>query len=249
MRSVTVPFGLRFVVAIAAVVLPQVVSAQSKDAFVRERSSGLIAGQDVMQKNDMDAAMSRSVRSMISIPLVDAKKLIASKDLKGARDKIVLAQLVPDRSGYENHVIARAKLALAAASDDASQIAELYDATAEGTWYTKEEKAQSLQTVAGVFYNAGQYKQAIVWYDRYAESGGNDSVTGLLRGQAYYLAGDFGGAAKVLETEVNRATQTGSQPPEIMLKLLADSSAKTSDVTRFDKAAQLLARYYPTKSN
>ena len=245
MRSVPLPIGRKFLLALAAVLVPHMVSAQ----FVRERSMGLITGQEVMQKNDADSAMSRTVRSMISLPLVEAQRRMAANDLKGAREKIVIAQLVPDRSGYETHVIARAKLALAAASNDASQIAELYEATAEGSWYTTEEKAQSLQTVAGVFYNAGQYKQAVVWYDRYAALGGSDPVAGLLRGQSYYLAGDFGGAAKVLDTEVNRATQTGSKPPEIMLKLLADSSAKTSDADRFDKAAQLLARHYPTKTN
>ncbi|OYU44877.1 MAG: hypothetical protein CFE44_10560, partial [Burkholderiales bacterium PBB4] len=197
--------------------------------FARERPSGLLSGQELMQKMDENAALSRNVRSMISVPLIDAKKRIAAKDYQGAREKIAAAQLVPERSGYENHAIARAKLALAAAQDDASEIAELYEASALGTWYSTEEKAQSLQTVAGVFYNIGQYKQAVVWYDRYAELGGSDTMTGLLRGQAYYLAGDFGGAAKVLDTELNRTLQTGAKPPEIMLKLMADASARTND--------------------
>lgn len=230
-----------------AVFLPTGAHAQS--GFARERSSGLIAGQEVMQRNDADAALGRTVRSMISILLVDAQKLIAANDLKAARAKLTTAQLVPDRSGYENHVIARAKLALAAAGEEVNEVAALYEATAQGAWYNTEDKAAALQTVAGVFYNAAQYPQAVIWYDRYADLGGTDPMTGQLRGQAYYLSGDYAGAAKVLEAEVDRAAKSGVAPSEILLKLLASASAKVSDAVRFDKAATLLAKYYPNKAN
>lgn len=246
MKLISSASGQRIALAAVLLAAPFAASAQ---AYVRERPTGLMENNDVMKRTGMDTALGRSVRSTISKPLEEAKKLIAAKDIKGAREKVATALLVPDRTGYENHVIARAKLAIAAANDEVNEVAALYEESATGTWYSTDDKAVALQTVGGVFYNAGQYKQAITWYDRYAELGGIDPITQLLRGQAYYLAGDFGGAAKVLDGEVDRAAQTGTKPPEIMLKLLADSSAKTSDANRYDKAAQLLAKYYPAKVN
>lgn len=233
--------------AMAACALGLVHDVQAQSALVRERPTGLLDGQNLMRNNDKNAALSRFVRNVVSIPLVEAQKLIAAKDLKGAREQVAQAQGAPDKSGYEIHVIARARLAIAAAADDTANVAELYEATAVGTWYTTEEKATALQTVGGVFYNAGRYKDAMLWYDRYADLGGTEAITGQLRGQAYYLAGDYAGAAKVLEGEIDRATQGNKTPPEIMLKLMADSSVKTDDTERYHKAAQLLAKYYPAK--
>jgi hypothetical protein len=206
------------------------------------------ANRDILRETEIKAATEESLRPQIATPLMAAQRLMQDQQPGPAAEKIAGAERVTNKSGYERHVIARVKTGLAAQTGDAAQAAQSYDLASNGKWWPIAEKAAMTQTIAGLFYDAKQYSQAAAWYERYAQLAGPTPATELMRAQSHYLLTDFDSAAKVLEPMVQKVIADGQSPSEISLRLLADARNKTGDSAGYQRATDLLARYYPIKA-
>lgn len=204
--------------------------------------------REAMRDLEIQAATDELLRPQVATPLMAAQQLMQDHQMEPAAEKIAAAERVANKSGYERHVIARVKTSLAVQMGDAPQAAGQFDLAEVGKWWATNEKAASAQSIAGLFYNAKEYAQAAAWYARSTQLAGPDPATDMLRAQSLYLAADFGSAANLLETLVQTSVAGNRTPSEISLKLLADSRAKTGDSPGFQRAADLLQRFYPQKT-
>lgn len=190
-----------------------------------------------------------TVRPEIGVLLQDAQRLLAEKKSQEAADKLLAAEAVADKTGYELHILARLKLSLALATADAALAAQQYQLASSGTWLSQSDRMLSLQSVIGLYYNTKHYDKAIEWTARYREAGGSDPGMDMLLAQSYYLNADYANAAKALLVEVDKATAQGKAPTERQLLLLADARRRLRDDAGHAKALETVVQYYPSKAN
>lgn len=204
--------------------------------------------REMMRDLEVKAATDELLRPQVASPLMAAQQLMQDQKMELAAEKIAATDRVGNKSGYEKHVIARVRTALALQMGDAPQAARQFELAEAGRWWPTPEKASSALSIAGLYYSAKDYPQAATWYARSTELTGPDSATDMLRAQSLYLAADFANAAKLLETLVQSSVTNNQAPSEISLKILADARAKTGDEAGFQRAADLLQRFYPPKA-
>ncbi len=230
-------------VAIGATAISSPVLAQG---YQREAVPQLKQTNDFMRTLESSNGVAGSVRPSMLTALNEAQRQIRANELKGAGESLAAAELLTEKTPYEQHVIARIKGAWAAASREATVAGQQYELAAQGPWLSESDKQATLQTVAGVHFEAKNYTQAAAWFERYAATGGKDPDSALLRAQSQYLSNDFAGAARTLATEVARQP-AGSKPAESTLKMLADAHVKTNDLAGFAATLELLVQHYPRK--
>lgn len=228
--------------AILATTLTRPVAAQSGAAAQPAASSPAAASSAA-------AGAELTVRPEIGVLLLDAQRLLAEKKSQEAADKLLAAEAVADKTGYELHILARLKLSLAVATADAALAAQQYQLASSGPWLSQSDRVASLQSVIGLFYNTKNYGKAIEWTATYREAGGSDPGMDMLLAQSYYLNADYANAAQALLVEVGKATAQGKAPTERQLLLLADARGRLRDDGGHAKALEQLVQYYPSKAN
>lgn len=190
-----------------------------------------------------------TVRQEIGLLLQEAQRLLVEGKGSAAADTLRAAQALADRTPYEQHVLARLTLALAGLNGDAELAAQQFELASLGPWLTPADKRSALQTVAGLHYNAKQYGKAIDWARRYQLAGGLDATVTTLLMQSYYLAGDYANAARALQAELDKALAAGKAPPEMQLRLLADSQSRLKDEAGYSRSLEALVQHYPSPAS
>ncbi len=195
------------------------------------------------------AAAAPTVRQEIGLFLQEAQRLLVEGKGSAAADKLRAADAVENKTPYEQHALARLKIALAGLSGDAELAAQQFELASQGPWLGATEKLTTLQSVASLYYNAKNYAKAIEWAGRYQEAGGLEPSVNTMLAQSYYLAADYAKAASALQAEISKVTAAGKVPAEIQLRLLADSRGRVKDVAGRRRTLEELVQHYPSQAN
>jgi len=186
-----------------------------------------------------------AVRPDVGKPLQAANELIRAQRFKQALDKIREADAVGGKSASETYMIERMRLAAASGAGDVETAARSFDAVSAKV--SSADRLKMIESLAGAYYRAGKYPQAMQWGQRYFKEGGTSGAIRTLLIQSQYLAGDFAGAARELRTEIEQAEKSGSPPGEDRLKLLVNATLKMNDTNGYVWALERLVTYYPKK--
>ena len=186
-----------------------------------------------------------AVRPEVGKPLQAANELIRAQRFKQALDKVREADAVGGKSASENYMIERMRLAAASGAGDVETAAKSFDAVSAKV--SAADRLKMIESLAGAYYRAGKYPQAMQWGQRYFREGGSSGAIRTLLIQSQYLSGDFAGAAKELRTEIEQAEKGGSPPGEDRLKLLVNATLKMNDTNGYVWALERLVTYYPKK--
>jgi len=186
-----------------------------------------------------------AVRPEVGKPLQAANELIRAQRFKQALDKIHEADAVGGKTAGETYMIERMRLAAASGAGDVETAAKSFEAVSAKVGAA--DRLKMIESLAGAYYRAGKYPQAMQWGQRYFKEGGTSGAIRTLLIQSQYLAGDFAGAAKELRTEIEQAERGGSPPGEDRLKLLVNATLKMNDTNGYVWALERLVTYYPKK--
>jgi hypothetical protein len=186
-----------------------------------------------------------AVRPEVGKPLQAAQEMIRAQKFKQALDKIREADAVGGKTASENYMIERMRLAAASGAGDVETAARSFEAVSGKV--SSADRVKMIESLAGAYYRAGKYPQAMQWGQRYFKEGGTSGAIRTLLIQSQYLAGDFAGAAKELRTEIEQAERGGSPPGEDRLKLLVNATLKMNDTNGYVWALERLVTYYPKK--
>jgi hypothetical protein len=186
-----------------------------------------------------------SVRADVGRPLQAAQEMIRAGKYKQALDKVREAEAVGGRNANENYMIERMRLAAASGAGDVETAARSFEAVSGRV--SGPDKLKMIESLTGSYYRAGNYAKAMQWGQRYFREGGSSGAIRTLLIQSQYLAGDFGGAARELRTEIEQAERGGSAPGEDRLKLLVNATLKLNDTNGYVWALERLVTYYPKK--
>ena len=186
-----------------------------------------------------------AVRPEVGKPLQAAQELIRAQKFKQALDKIREADAVGGKTASENYMIERMRLAAASGAGDVETAAHSFEAVSGKV--SSADRVKMIESLAGAYYRAGKYPQAMQWGQRYFKEGGTSGAIRTLLIQSQYLSGDFAGASRELRTEIEQAERSGSAPGEDRLKLLVNATLKMNDTNGYVWALERLVTYYPKK--
>ena len=182
------------------------------------------------------------VRPEVGRPLQAAQALVKQRKGREAMAEIAKAEAVPNRTPYENQIIAQMKAAAASASGDNDATIRSNEALLAGK--SGRDAVPLVQGIAVAYYNKKEYGEAAKWGQRYFKEGGNDPSMRSLLLQSYYLGNDCGSVNKMLGS----ATEENSRKvSEEELQILANCYLKMKDTGGYVSAIEKLVVYYPKK--
>jgi hypothetical protein len=159
--------------------------------------------------------------------------------------EIAKAEAVPNRTPYENQVIAQMKAAAASTSGDNDATIRSNEALLASGKVSGKEAAVLVQGIAVAYYNKKEYAEAAKWSQRYFKEGGTEPAMRTVLLQSYYLGNDCASVSKMLGGVEEK--ENGRKPSEEELQILANCYLKQKDTAGYVAAIEKLVVYYPKK--
>ena len=184
-----------------------------------------------------------SVRPEVGKPLQAAQAYVKQRKGREAMAEIAKAEAVPNRSAYENQIIAQMKAAAASASGDSDATIRSNMALLDSGKVSGREATTLVQGIAVAHYQKKEYAEAARWTQRYFKEGGSDPSMRTVLLQSYYLGNDCASVNKMLAGagEERRAS-------EEELQILANCYLRMRDTAGYVSAIEKLVVYYPKAS-
>jgi len=189
-----------------------------------------------------DALAADSVRPEVGKPLQAAQALVKQRKGREAMAEIAKAEAVPNRTAYENQVIAQMKAAAASSAGDNDATIRSNQALLDSGKVSGREAVTLVQSIAVAHYNKKEYGEAARWTQRYFKEGGSDPQMRTVLLQSYYLGNDCTSVNKMLAGagEDRRAS-------EEELQILANCYLRQRDTGGYVSAIEKLVIHYPKK--
>ena len=193
------------------------------------------------------AQAQEAVRAELGKPLGQAQELMRAQRFREALAKVRDADRVGARNANEQLTLDRMRGAAAQGAGENETAARSFEAALNSGRMPGGESLKIVQSLAILYYRAGDYAKAQTWLQRYIKDGGTDSAVRGLLPQTYYLNNDFARAQKELQAIVNADDKAGRRPPEDVLQLLVNCAQKTGDKASYTAAMDKLITSYPKK--
>lgn len=210
-----------------------------------KRITTLLMGAVLLAAAQVHAA--DALRPEVSKALQAAQDLMKAGRNKDALVKLREAEVVGDRSPYENYFIDRLRGSAAAAVGDEATATRSFEAVLASGRLQTPERLQMLEALAGSTYRAKDYAKAIEWSQRYFKEGGSSAQMRTLQVSAQYLSGDFAGVVRGMQERVQAAEQAVPVIDEPTLRLLAASQLKLGDEPGYANTLEKLLIHHPKK--
>jgi hypothetical protein len=188
------------------------------------------------------AQKAEGVRPEVGKPLQAAQALVKARKGREALAEIAKAEAVPNRTPYENQIIAQMKAAASSAAGDNDATIKNNMALLDSGKVSGREATTLVQSIAVAHYNKRDYGEAARWTQRYFKEGGSDPAMRTVLLQSYYLGNDCSSVNKMLASagEDRRAS-------EEELQILANCYLRQNDTGGYVSAIEKLVVYYPKK--
>lgn len=183
-------------------------------------------------------AQAEGVRPEVGKPLQAAQELIKRHKGREAMAEIAKAEAVPNRTAYENQIIAQMKAAASSSSGDNDATIRNNMAVLDSGKVSGREATALVQGIAVAYYNKHEYGEAAKWTQRYFKEGGGDPAMRTVLLQSYYLGGDCNSVNKMLGNEERKAS-------EEELQILANCYLRDRDTGGYVNAIERLVVSYP----
>ena len=188
-----------------------------------------------------------TVRPEVGTPLQAAQKLMQEKKFTEALAKIHEAELVPNRTPYENFIIDRMRGSAAAnAGNDELALSSFESVVASGR-LPAADQLRMIQALAGTYFRDKNYAKAASWAQRYIKDGGTEPSVQEILINSYYLNNDFKTAASELQSVIDADDKAGRTTSEIHLQLLLSCDQKLNNAAGSAAALEKLLVSYPKK--
>jgi hypothetical protein len=186
-----------------------------------------------------------TVRPAVGKPLQQAQALIQKGNFDAALQQVNKAAAVGGLTPFEAVVIAQIRGTAEAGAGNYSQAASAYQTVLGYGTEPAATRTELVQAIAGFYYQAQDYPQAVIWVNRYIAAHGQDPRTRALLAQAYYAQGNYPEAEQAVLREQQAAQAGGQKLLEPELQLLASAAQKSGNNDGYFSALALLLRNYP----
>ncbi len=188
-------------------------------------------------------AQANSVRPEVGKPLQAAQALVKARKGREAMAEIARAEAVPNRTPYENQIIAQMRAAAASAAGDNEASIKANEALLASGKVSGREATTLVQSIAVAHYNKKEYAEAARWTQRYFKEGGTDGQMRTVLLQSYYLGNDCNNVNKMLAG----ADDGSRKATEEELQILANCYLRQKDTGGYVNTIEKLVIHYPKK--
>jgi hypothetical protein len=188
-----------------------------------------------------------TLRPEVSKPVQAAKDFISARNFPEALLAIRVAEGIADRTPYENYLIERVRAVAAFGAGDTPTATRSFEAIIASGRLPPAEQVRMVETLAGMYFKAADYPNAVTWASRYLKDGGANPQVRMLLVRSLYFTDDFAGAATQLRAILDGTETTGAAPSQEDLQLLASCYTKLNDGPGYAFALDKLLAYYPKK--
>lgn len=210
----------------AAPALVQTAHAQDKKA---------IAGA---QSETVRKEMYKFLDGKVLGPLLEGKKYA---ELSALMDQ---ADAMPDKTGYEQFIINRMRLAVAFGTNDRPKLIQMLEYVVASGRLEKEEKTKFTQALAGYYQEDKNWPKVIENLQKYGELSGDPKVPAQIL-QVRFQSGDYKGVQAELLKKLEDGIKTNKPMSREDLHTLADVSNRLKDKDNYLAALEALVRWHP----
>ena len=186
------------------------------------------------------AQAQNTVRPEVGNPLKEASAALKARKARDALAAVAKAEAVPNRTAYENFMIAQMKGAAANAAGDHDLVISTYEPMISSGRVTGHEAQELEKAVAVAYYQKKEYSKAAQWAQRYFKDGGNDPAIRTMLLQSHYLAGDCAAVSRSVSSDESRAS-------EQELQMLLNCYERSRDTGGYVSTMEKLVVSYPKK--
>ena len=183
-------------------------------------------------------AQAEGVRPEVGKPLQAAAAALKQHKAREALAEIAKAEAVPNRTAYENQIIAQMKAAASSSLGDNDATIKNNTAVLDSGKVSGREATALVEGIAVAYYNKKDYGEAAKWAQRYFKEGGSDPAMRQLLLQINYLQGDCAAVDRAVNE--NHASETD-------LQMVEDCYRRKGDSAGYVKAMEALVVNYPKK--
>ena len=201
--------------------------------------AGLLAGCFAI------AAPAQAQQQNAARPEVGKPLQAAAADLKARRGRDALAEVakaeaVPNRTPYENFLIAQIKASAATLVGDYDTAISASEAVLNSGRVSGAQAADMEKAIAVAYYQKKDYAKAAQWTQRYLKNGANDPAMREILLQSYYLSGDCASVNRAVGNEESRVGEKD-------LQMLLNCYERSHDTGGYVSTMEKLVVYYPKK--
>lgn len=185
-----------------------------------------------------------------SKPYEEIQKLIGEKQYATAMEKVVkVLDATEQKTPYEEFFIARTKAVIASNTNDHANLAAAFDAMIKSEFLPMSDKLKFAEGMAGIFFNATKYKDAIVWANRHLDMDKTSEMSLQVLAFSHYFLKDYATALPELKKLLDVDLKAQKTPSVDRLRLLFSAQQMTKDVDGATATLELLVKFYPTKDS
>jgi len=171
-------------------------------------------------------------------PLMEQKKYAEVTALLDQADAL------PNKSGYEQYMINRMRLAVALGSNDRANLIKYLEYAIASGRLEKDEKAKFHRGLAGYYQEAKDYPKTLENLAKYGELSGDAAVPRQLL-SIRFESGDYKGVQADLLKKMESSIKENKPMTREELHILADASHRLKDKATYLTALEGLVRWHP----
>jgi len=205
-------------------------------------SAVLLVGSDTAVAAD---AKKPTVSPALAKQFKAAQEALTKKNYSEAFAKLAELEKAPNRSPYDNYVIANFYFEGYLGQKDYQHAVPYMEQMANSGFVEPAELPKMERSLAEQYYQLKNYDKAIEFGDKAIKLGGATDEFYTLVGQAYYLKGDYKGSLRFFTGQVDDEEKAGHTPKEQTLQLILSSCIKLNDSSCETRALERLVAHYP----
>lgn len=177
--------------------------------------------------------------------LQSAKASLDARKYQDAIRKLKDAQSISGRNEYDDHLINEMLSYAYVKTNNLSEAAKVIEADLDSKYNSAAAQQQRVKQLFQINYSLKNYDKVLALGERMIKGGFADDDTYTLMGQAYYQKGDYKGASRFIQAQVDGQIRSGRRPKEQLLNLVQNACLKTDDNACLQKTYERLVSYYP----
>jgi hypothetical protein len=178
-------------------------------------------------------------------PLQAAKASLDSKRYQEAITRLKEVQGLQGKNAYDEHLVNEMLSYAYLKTNQYADAARVIEADLDSQYNTPAEQQRRVRQLLQIHYTLKNYDKVLALGERAVKGNFADDDVYTLMGQAYFLKGDYKGAAKFIEAQVNTQIKAGKKPKEQLLNLVQNACDKTGDSACLQRVLERLVTYYP----
>lgn len=202
-------------------------------AHAQEKQAIAGAQQETVRKE-----MYKFLDGKVLAPLLEAKKY---GEVTALLDQ---ADAMPNKTGYEQYLINRMRLAVAFGTDDKPKLMAMLEYAINSGRLEKDEKAKFTQALAGYYQEQKNWPKVIEYLGKYGELTGDPKVPRQIM-QMRFESGDYKGVQADLVKKMEDGIKNNKPMSREELHMLADASNRLKDKATYLAALEGLVRWHP----